>query len=95
MARSQPIVFRVHAIRRMFQRQINTEDARHVLATGETIEEYPEDLPYPSRLVLGRKGDRPIHVVVAEDRETGEIIVLTAYQPDPAQWDPEFKRRAR
>jgi hypothetical protein len=66
---------------------------RQALATGETIEEYPEDVPYPSRLVLGSIGNRPIHVVAADNRKVEETIVITAYEPDPTQWHPGFKRR--
>jgi hypothetical protein len=76
-----------------FQRRITVDDVRHVLATGEIVEEYPEDLPYPSRLVLGRRGNRPVHVVAANNPENAETVVITAYEPSPAQWDPEFKRR--
>lgn len=32
------LVFRVHAIKRMFQRHISKDDVRHVLESGETIE---------------------------------------------------------
>ncbi|MBI2917323.1 MAG: DUF4258 domain-containing protein [Chloroflexi bacterium] len=35
--------FRGHAIRRMFKRGISVDDVRHVLATGEVIEDYPDD----------------------------------------------------
>jgi hypothetical protein len=48
------------------------EEVRIVIKTGETIEDYPADFPYPSRLVLGWHGLRPVHVVVADniiDRE--------------------------
>ncbi len=48
-----PLVFRIHAIKRMFQRRISKEDVQEVLETGETIETYPDDEPYPSRLLLG------------------------------------------
>ena len=47
------LVFRVHAIQRMYQRTISAAEVRHVIATGETVEDYPDDTPYPSRLVLG------------------------------------------
>jgi hypothetical protein len=47
------IVYRTHALVRMFQGRIKTEDVRWVLVNGETIEDYPEDVPYPSRLLLG------------------------------------------
>jgi hypothetical protein len=87
------LVFRVHAIQRMFQRKIDEEDIRHILAIGEVIEEYPEDTPYPSRLVSGWCGSRPIHIVVSDNIETKENIVITVYEPEPDKWDSNFRRR--
>ena len=63
------LVFRVHAIQRMFQRRISLDDIRTVLTTGEIIENYPDDVPYPSCLCLGRCESRPIHVVIANNNE--------------------------
>jgi hypothetical protein len=77
----------------MFIRGINAEDVRQVLMTGEVIESYPEDPPYPSRLVLGFRGTRPMHVVAADIPEDRETVVITAYEPDPALWDAAFRRR--
>ena len=87
------LVFRVHAIQRMFQRGISEEDIRHVLETGEVIQEYPEDEPYPSRLVLGWRGSQPMHVVVADNPHNQETIIITVYEPDPAQWNSAFRRK--
>lgn len=87
-----PLVFRVHAIQRMFRRRITADDVRQVLATGEAIEDYPDDTPYPSRLVVGWCGSRPIHVVAAENAESDETIVITVYEPDPARWEAGFRR---
>jgi hypothetical protein len=87
------LIFRVHAIRRMFQRRISDQEVRHVIETGDTIEIYPEDNPYPSRLVLGRYGSRPLHVVVADNAVDQEIIVITVYEPNRDQWDEGFRRR--
>ena len=87
------VVFRVHAIQRMYQRSIGEEEVRIVIKTGETIEDYSDDFPYPSRLVLGWHGSRPIHVVVADNTENRENIVITVYEPDPAEWEADFKRR--
>jgi hypothetical protein len=42
------------------------------------------------RLFLGR---RPIHVVVADNLDDRENIVITVYEPDPEEWEPDFKRR--
>lgn len=89
----ESLVFRVHAIQRMFEREIGKEDVRQALVTGKTIETYPDDKPYPSRLVLGWSGSRPIHVVVADHPARHETIVITVYEPDPARWEPGFERR--
>jgi hypothetical protein len=85
--------FRVHAIQRMFQRGITEVDVRILLETGEVIEEYPDELPYPSRLILGVVERRPIHVVVALDHEARCAIIVTVYEPDPSRWDLGFRRR--
>ena len=63
------LVFRVHAIQRMFQRRISEVEVKQAITSGETIETYPTDKPLPSRLVLGWSGPRPIHVVAADDRQ--------------------------
>ena len=64
-----------------------------MIQTGETIENYPDDFPYPSRLVLGWHGLRPIHVVVADNIHDKENIVITVYEPDPSEWESDLKRR--
>lgn len=88
----KPLVFRVHAIQNMFERNISTEDVHHTIEHGEIIREYLDDKPFPSRLVLAWQGKRPLHVVVADD-DKGQTIVITAYEPDPFLWDSDFKRK--
>ena len=92
---SERLVFRVHAIQRMFEPGISKQDVRRVLETGKTIESYPDDEPYPSRLVLGWSGARPLHVVVADNRDQDETVVITVYEPDPDRWEPDFSERRR
>jgi hypothetical protein len=87
------LVFRVHAVRRMAERGITVDEVRTVLTQGKTIEDYPGDTPYPSRLVLGWVGQRPLHVVAAKTASAREIIVITVYEPDTIRWDAEFRRR--
>lgn len=77
----------------MFERNISVEDVEAVLESGEVVEWYPADEPYPSRLMLAWRKGRPLHVVAAENVQDDEWIVITAYEPDPAQWDANFKRR--
>jgi hypothetical protein len=89
----EKIAFRVHAIQRMYERSITAEEVHTAIQTGETIEDYPNDFPYPSRLLFGWCGLRPIHVVVADNAHDEENIVVTVYEPDRNEWEPDLKRR--
>ena len=85
------LVYRVHAVQRMAERGIREEDVAHVISNGKEIESYPNDQPYPSRLLLAWVANRPIHVVAADAGR--EIIIVTVYEPDPSQWLPGFEKR--
>ncbi len=87
------LVFRLHALQRMFSRNISEEEVRFVVETGEIIENYENDTPYPSRLILGKVVLKNLHVVAAVNDEEKEIIVVTVYEPDPHLWDNKFKTR--
>jgi Domain of unknown function (DUF4258) len=95
MALGQYAPFRDHAVQRMFQRHVTVEDVRNALDGGEELEAYPKDQPYPSRLVLGWRGSRPLHVLVAQNVADDETIIITVYEPDPFLWDASFRRRRR
>lgn len=75
----------------MFQRDILEEDVEYVIKTGKIIEEYLDDKPYPSFLILGFKNNKPLHVVCAKN-ET-EIIIITVYHPDDDKWINNFTKR--
>jgi hypothetical protein len=79
----------------MFERRVSRDDVWHVLVTGKVIEQYADDAPYPSRLVLGWVGGRVLHVVAADIPETDEVVIITVYEPDPRQWGNDFCRRRR
>lgn len=66
-----------------------------MLRTAEVVEMYPDDIPYPSRLLLGWSQGQPIHVVVAENDDEETAIVITVYEPDDDVWEPGFRRRLR
>jgi len=93
--RESRLIFRVHAVQRMFERRISVDDVIHVLDSGDVIESYPDDEPYPSRLVLGWSEQRPLQVVAAYHAAKNETIIVTVYEPDPALWDEAFRRRRR
>lgn len=87
------LVFRLHAIRRMFERSISEEDVRDIVENGKIIAKYEDDKPYPSRLMLGWRGIRPVHVVVASNQNENEDIIVTVYEPDAMMWDELFEKK--
>jgi hypothetical protein len=88
------ISYWVHAIERMHTRGLSTDDIRHVLESGQVIEEYPDNSDSPGRLMLGMRGERPVHVVAAA-AAAGHTVIITAYEPDPEEWEPGYKHRRR
>lgn len=75
---------------------IHTKEILQALDSSEIIEEYPEDKPYPSFLILGRTvAGRPIHIVCAPVLFEERLIIITTYQPDPNRWEPDFRGRKR
>lgn len=89
----EKIYFSGHALRRIFERGISSEDVVWVARHGGIIREYPDDSPHPSFLVLGSIAERAIHVVVAQDPATGICMIVTAYEPDPNLWTDDFLSR--
>lgn len=73
----------------MEERGLEVGDVEGIIGGGETIEEHDDG----SRLVLGRMGVRPLHVVVMDNEAEGVRIVVTVYEPDPIRWEPDFRRR--
>lgn len=86
------LIFRDHAVRRMHERAISVEEVRAALA-GEVVESYPDDRPYPSRLIRASCSSRVLHVVAADVPSTEDTIIITVYIPDPEKWDPTFTIR--
>lgn len=76
----------------MFERGVSETDVRTILEDGEVIRDYPDDRPYPSRLILGWRGAHPLHVVAAE-ATAGEWIVITVYEPTIDIWHTDFKTK--
>jgi hypothetical protein len=77
----------------MRERKVSADDIRHVIETGEVIEDYPNDRPFPSRLFFGSVGGRALHVVAADNAQGDETLVVTVYEPDLLRWEPGFRRR--
>jgi hypothetical protein len=89
------LVFKVHAVIQMEERDITVQMVREALENGDDIESRPDEEPYPGRLVLGICRAGSLHVAVRDNVDADEIIVETVYFPDPAMWEPDLKTRRR
>ena len=81
-----------HITVRLLQRNISQEDIEYALSNGEIIENYEDDYPYPSCLVLGvNKSNEYIHIVCGSNGT--ELWLITAYYPDKLEWKDDLKTR--
>jgi hypothetical protein len=81
-----------HAVKRMIKRSIERHETVEAILNGEIIEEYPDDKYSPSCLIYGKtKAGRKLHVQVSLPPK---VVVITTYDPDPAEWiDFRIRRR--
>lgn len=78
--------FTQHATDQSLVRRITVHEVREVIASGEVIEDYPNDKYGPSCLIYGETGKRrPIHVQCSYPSRP-LIAIITVYQPDPLLW---------
>lgn len=90
--KNDTIVISEHAKNRCRERGIKQRDIRNCVMTGEIIEQYPDDFPFPSCLIFGYTMDnRVIHVVISSEGSCGRII--TAYIPNTEKFESDLKTR--
>lgn len=91
---SQKLRWTNHIFLRLVQRNISMEDVQNAILSGEIIEDYPNDYPFPSCLIFGyRKEHDIIHVVCAPNDDCTELWLITAYVPSNEKWLPDLKTR--
>ncbi|GDY22050.1 hypothetical protein LBMAG56_33970 [Verrucomicrobiota bacterium] len=87
------VEYSLHAVRQMVARNITPQEVTQTVLTGEVIEDYPNDKYGPSCLLFGRAAQqRPLHVQCTHPSRP-LVKVITAYEPDPAEWDATLKQR--
>jgi hypothetical protein len=92
----QRTLFLPHAIRQMGRpdRLISTGDVEAVIASGQIIEDYPDDARGHSALLLGQgAGGRFLHLVCSPKDEY--LAIITAYAPAPDEWSDDLRTRAK
>lgn len=77
-----------HVQKRILQRGITRQEVKNAIMAGEVIEDYPDDYPFPSCLILG---GNQLHVVCGIG--AGVLWIITAYRPTADKWEPDLKTR--
>lgn len=83
-----------HALERILERRISRRRVVHAVLNGDVIESYPDDLPFPSVLIV-ELSDYPLHAVVGYDESLNEAHIVTAYRPDLHHFETDYKTRRK
>ena len=80
---------------RFAERGIKQKTIIDVLLTGEIVEDYPVDTPFPSALFLGFPEGKPLHVVAAFDETHNCVYIITVYEPSREIFLNDYRTRRR
>ena len=88
--------FTLHSTRKLQDDQITDDGVNSSVLSGEIIEDYPDDRPYPSCLIYGRiAGGEPLHSVWGYNEDERLAVLITVYHPAPGRWIDFRIRRSR
>lgn len=91
--KEKKVTFSNHAKKRIDERKVLISEIERVVLNGEIIEEYPEDKPYPSCLILGYiRNNEPLYVLCALSKVA---IIVTIHWFDPEKWINHKTRKKR
>ncbi len=76
-----------HADEEAINDSLTYDEIYSSIIQGEIIENYSNDKPYPSCLILGKSfSGEPIHSVWAYNPDNQWAVLITVYRPDPERW---------
>lgn len=84
-----------HINMRLKQRCISRQEIISSTTNYEIIDEYSGDKYFPSYLIYSRYKHAVFHVLFAVDVEGDNVRVVTAYYPDPKEWEADLKTRRK
>ena len=94
LAADRKIIWTVHGLERMQEKDISRREVLECITHGEIIEDYPDDYPFPSCLIFCMiKEGRPIHCVVGCDGEM--LYIITTYIPNLIKFESDYKTRRK
>ncbi|MDJ0734188.1 MAG: DUF4258 domain-containing protein [Nostocaceae cyanobacterium] len=90
---SNEFEFSKHAVDQSILRRIRVQEMKQAIASGQIIEDYPNDKYGSSCLISGfTLANRPIHIQCSYPSRP-LIKIITVYEPDPKLWNDEFQIR--
>lgn len=84
-----------HVNMRLGGRHITRDEILDAIDSYEMIEAYPDDKYLPSYLLSGQAVGGSFHALFAVDVEGDNVRIVTAYRPDPIEWEPDMRTRRR
>jgi hypothetical protein len=90
--RERKMLWTYHVNMRLERRHITRAEIIGAVDSYAIVEAYPEDKYLPSYLILA---DDAFHVLFAADVAEDNVRVVTAYRPDPEEWEPDLRRRRK
>ncbi|MDP9194621.1 MAG: DUF4258 domain-containing protein [Acidobacteriota bacterium] len=76
---------------RLERRHITRNEILSGVDSYSIVESYPDDKYLPSYLVLAAS----FHILFAADVAEDNLRVVTAYRPDPTEWEKDLRTRRR
>ena len=93
--RERRVYWTYHVNMRLAGRYITRDEIVEAIDSYEIIEAYPDDKYLPSYLLLGTAGASSLHALFAADIEGDNVRIVTAYRPDPNEWEPDMRTRRK
>ncbi len=91
-ARKDKFELSEHAQQEAAAEQISVDDIAHAILTGQELEPYPNDPRGSSCLMVGQdESHRWIHVLCG-NFDWENLLIITAYLPQPPKWKDPFTR---
>jgi hypothetical protein len=78
---------------RLAGRYISRDEVFEATENYELIESYPDDKHLPSYLVWAKSHRGAFHVLFAVDVNGDNVRIVTAYRPNPDEWESDLRSR--
>ena len=83
--------YTVHGAQQRIARNLSREDIEEAVQSGEIIEDYPQHHYGPCCLILGfTRTGRALHMVCSC---RAVVDIITVYEPDLTEWEPDLRTR--